>query len=369
MIPHGPTSSCRADPALPAIMPLALAMPPTVPPPISWPDHELHRCRTPLPAAICRPRPARSRQPSRTPHDKAKPENPIEHRLWPAASCFGGYRTPAGARYPSHKPPFSVPIAVPESRRLFQLHPWVPTGRYRRGWRAARLELARKRTSKPNQAMICRQRSVPVVTRCRGGVMITTGEMITLVLGSGGLSGAINFGLTQWATLRARRRDVSHQSLLVAEHLESYAFGCAGLTFGAWCMLADGRPGALPPLPPLFQPFSDKIVWQSVDGHQAAAARALPLKAEQAAAAAQAGFGKSSTEGHVAAFAWTLRLGKEAFEVAASLRKSTGIAPLTFDYPRWDYPLFLRGEFEKLPLRREQITVEVARMEGLERQY
>jgi hypothetical protein len=194
--------------------------------------------------------------------------------------------------------------------------------------------------------------------------MITSGEMIALVLGSGGLSGVVNFGLTHWTTLRARRRDVSHQSLLVAEHLESYAFGCAGLAFGAWCMLADDRPGGLPSLPPLFQPFPDKIVWQSIDGDRAAAARGLPLKAEQAAAAVQAGFGKSNTEGHVAAFAWTLRLGNDAFEVATGLRGVNRISPLTFEYPRWDYPQFLRGELEKLPLRRDQITAEVARMEG-----
>lgn len=194
--------------------------------------------------------------------------------------------------------------------------------------------------------------------------MLGTGEIVAIVLGSGGVSGAVNFGLTHWLMLRTRRRDVSHQSLLVAEHLEAYAFGCAGQAFGTWCLLVDGSPGALMSSPPLFQPFPDKIVWQSVEARHAEAARALVLKSEQAAGAVQAGFGKSATEGHVAAFAWALRLGKEACEVAAALRASRNIRPLAFDQPRWDYPVFLRGEFERLVDRRERIAVEVAAAES-----
>ena len=57
------------------------------------------------------------RQPSRTPHDKAKPEKPIAHRPWPAASCLGGYRTPAGARYPSHKWSLKASYRPPNFRR------------------------------------------------------------------------------------------------------------------------------------------------------------------------------------------------------------------------------------------------------------
>ena len=42
--------------------------------------------------------------------------------MWPAASCFGGYRTPAGARYPSQKATFRAVGVVPESGRLLSCH-------------------------------------------------------------------------------------------------------------------------------------------------------------------------------------------------------------------------------------------------------
>ena len=45
-----------------------------------------------------------SRQPSHEPHVGAKSKIPIGHRSWSAASSSGGYRTPAGIRYPSQYP-------------------------------------------------------------------------------------------------------------------------------------------------------------------------------------------------------------------------------------------------------------------------
>jgi len=60
-----------------------------------------------------------SERPARTPHAGAKPENPIAHRPWPAAPCFGGYRTPAGARFPSKKSAFTAVGGFPETGRWF----------------------------------------------------------------------------------------------------------------------------------------------------------------------------------------------------------------------------------------------------------
>ena len=65
--------------------------------PRSWPistlqaAHEGH-----VPTRRCA-----SSQPVRPPHNEPEAEKPIGHRPGPAASCFGGYRTPRGARYPS----------------------------------------------------------------------------------------------------------------------------------------------------------------------------------------------------------------------------------------------------------------------------
>jgi hypothetical protein len=61
-------------------------------------------------------------RPRRPPLTKAKPENPIGYRSRPAASCFGGNRTPAGARFPSHVRPFTSPSSLLKSSRPFM---WI----------------------------------------------------------------------------------------------------------------------------------------------------------------------------------------------------------------------------------------------------
>ena len=54
-----------------------------------------------------------------------KTEKPIGQHPGPAASCFGGNRTPAGARFPSHLSPFRTVIEVLGSRRSFRLCGYV----------------------------------------------------------------------------------------------------------------------------------------------------------------------------------------------------------------------------------------------------
>jgi len=51
-----------------------------------------------------------------------KSEKPIGQHPWPAASCLGGYRTPAGARFPSHKATFDARFPLANFRHLFILH-------------------------------------------------------------------------------------------------------------------------------------------------------------------------------------------------------------------------------------------------------
>ncbi|WP_375249377.1 transposase [Sphingomonas sp.] len=55
----------------------------------------------------------RSRWSSRCPANHAKTAFPIDQRSWHAASCLGGYRTPAGARFPSQKQPSRQPRSLP----------------------------------------------------------------------------------------------------------------------------------------------------------------------------------------------------------------------------------------------------------------
>ena len=49
------------------------------------------------------------------PQTRAKTENPIGQHPRPAASCFGGYRTPAGARFPSHTRTFRLTIGASDN--------------------------------------------------------------------------------------------------------------------------------------------------------------------------------------------------------------------------------------------------------------
>lgn len=87
-------------------------------------DHLEPRSWTPstrrtAPASHVRTRRCASRRPMRPPHDRAKTEIPIGPRPWPAASCFGGYRSPAGIRYPSHTRTFTLLFLRPNFGRPF----------------------------------------------------------------------------------------------------------------------------------------------------------------------------------------------------------------------------------------------------------
>jgi len=103
MTRHGSSSYRCAACALPATLPLMPGTPIAGADNTSDPRHHPasrpntasgHHCGPDRLACRCSPHP-----PVRHP----KTENPIAQRLWPAASCFGGYRTPAGARYPSQR--------------------------------------------------------------------------------------------------------------------------------------------------------------------------------------------------------------------------------------------------------------------------
>lgn len=185
---------------------------------------------------------------------------------------------------------------------------------------------------------------------------MTFAETVAIIGGSGGLSAVLNFAITQWTTRSTRDRDKTHQLMLVVEHLENYAFGCAGHAFSDWAVLADGRQGALLSQPPFFPSYSDKIDWRALESAHAVAARKLPYNVELALAAVAAGFDKSSFHGYSTALFWTLRLGAEALELSAFLRQYGGIEELVIDYPRWPFPVFLSGEMKKIDLRKEQIA-------------
>lgn len=60
------------------------------------------------------------------PQTRAKTENPIGQHPRPAASCFGGYRTPAGARFPSQFQTSTPELRLPETGHSFMF--WFPLG-------------------------------------------------------------------------------------------------------------------------------------------------------------------------------------------------------------------------------------------------
>ena len=186
------------------------------------------------------------------------------------------------------------------------------------------------------------------------------GEALAVIGGSASLTTVLNFLVGQWNTRKTDKREHVHQVLLVVEHLENYAFGCAGHAFGNYTLLVEGIPGALLSQPPRFPPFSDQIRWQSLDVEQATAVRRFPANVELALAASAAGFGRAAIDGFSTALYWTLQLGIEALELAAGLRKESGLASLLLEGRRWDYPLFLQGEMEKIEVRKAQIAGNVA---------
>ena len=187
---------------------------------------------------------------------------------------------------------------------------------------------------------------------------MTWPEVAAIVCGSGGLSAALNIAVSQLTLASSKRRDAVHQALLVAEHLEAFAFGCAGSAFATWSVVAQRTPGALLGAVPAFPPFSDKIVWQSLDPGNAARARQIASAYEIGNAQTITAFGRSPASGYRFAFAETLRLGNDAYETASHLRRLYDLPDARPVYPRWDYVEFLVGELEKLPARREQITTE-----------
>ena len=187
-----------------------------------------------------------------------------------------------------------------------------------------------------------------------------TGEAIAIIGGSASLTTVLTFLVGQWNARKTADRDNAHHALMVIEHLENYAFGCAGHAFGDYQVLVLGQPGSLLPQPPQFPPFSDQIRWQALDKDHATSARRFPANVDLALAAGAAGFGRGAIEGFSTALYWTLQLGAEALQLAGFLRDYADLGPLVLDGRRWDYPTFLRGEMEKLETRKQQIADHVA---------
>lgn len=187
-----------------------------------------------------------------------------------------------------------------------------------------------------------------------------TAETLSIIAGSASLTTVLNFLVGQWSTRKTADRDKAHQVLMVVEHLENYAFGCAGHAFGNYNVLHDKAPGALLSQPPSFPPYSDLIRWQALEVSHATTARRLPHDVELAIAASAAGFRKGAVEGFSTAIYWTLQLGGEAIAQASFLRDFAELGPLLLEGRRWDFPVFLRGEMEKLELRKAQIAEHVA---------
>ncbi|HZF95981.1 MAG TPA: hypothetical protein VEZ20_14050 [Allosphingosinicella sp.] len=186
---------------------------------------------------------------------------------------------------------------------------------------------------------------------------MTSAQIFGIIMGSGGVSGLVTLLATKWLDANSKKRTSAHQARLVSEHLENFAFGCAGHSFTNYTILVEQRPGVLISTVPLFPPFSDKIEWTGLNSDCVDAARRLDQNFYIADAQTRTAFGRSPESGFRFAFSETLRLGNEALEAASTLRATYKLKQLTFEPPRWDWVTFLRGELEKLDLRREQITV------------
>ncbi len=185
------------------------------------------------------------------------------------------------------------------------------------------------------------------------------GKLLAIALGSGGASAFF----TKWWELRAgsnvrnaaERRQRRAQTLSLAEHLETFAYGCAGNLFATFEVAANRKAGTMMMQIPDFPNFPDRLDWQVIDPELAPRASAFRNRVEIAKGAISSSHGISLGQGCFYAFLQTSMIGKDALAVAAELRNRESLPQLDWASYSWNFGEFLTGELEKEKTRYREI--------------
>lgn len=184
-------------------------------------------------------------------------------------------------------------------------------------------------------------------------------DIATIILGSGGVAALstklIDLLAARRAQVRAHRREKAATSLAIAEHLEIYAYGCAGAIFPTYDIIEKGARGSMARQIPAFPAYPKSVSWGSIDVEDSHAASGLRNRVEVARGAIESSFNVSEAQGHFYAYLQGCTIGDRACFVAAAIRKAAGIPPLDPDEYSWDFPSFLSGEKAKEKQRHDQI--------------
>lgn len=188
---------------------------------------------------------------------------------------------------------------------------------------------------------------------------LSTAEIATIILGSGGVAALgtklIDLLDARAVRVRTHRREKAASSLAMAEHLEIYAYGCAGTLYATWDVLENGAAGPMAGQIPAFPAYPAGVNWQAIDVEISHAASGLRNRVEVARGAIESSFNVSEAQGHFYAYLQGCSIGDRACSIAARLRDAAGIPPLDIDDYSWDFVTFLQGEKAKEKQRHEQI--------------
>ncbi len=190
-------------------------------------------------------------------------------------------------------------------------------------------------------------------------VTLATSDLIKIAVGSGGVAALFLKGVdllhSGWLRRLGEKREMALSARTIAEHLEIYAFGCAGHMFSTWEVLERDGAGAMITNIPEFPAFAKRINWQVLDLELAAAASSLRNRVEVARGAIESSFSLGAAQGHFYAYAQAAMIGADAFRIAAGLRRKAGPAQESTPAYAWDFATFLNGEHEKQKVRYKQI--------------
>src|SRR3712207_2780021 len=97
---------------------------------------------------------------------------------------------------------------------------------------------------------------------------LTTAQLWAIILGSGGAAALFTKSIelldARFVRAKGENRERAVSSRSIAEHLELYAFGCAGYMYATWDVLENGAPGPMMRDIPEFPAYPATINWQVI---------------------------------------------------------------------------------------------------------
>jgi hypothetical protein len=188
---------------------------------------------------------------------------------------------------------------------------------------------------------------------------LSVAQIAGIILGSGGVA-ALGTKMIELASARALRRkqearELQANSRIVAQHLEIFAYGCAGHLYGTWDVLERGGPGPVMKTLPDFPKYPDGVNWHVINPDLAVRASGIRNRVEVAKGAIDSSYTLSEAQGLFYAFLQASKIGVAACEIASSLRQEAKLPALEHEDWAWDFVKFLEGEKAKEKQRHQQI--------------